>query len=638
MIGRRLRAVVALVVGLVSVMGLVSPSEAQAEDEEIRVLNRFDEDGMLTIEIALPADIQATDELGVTENGNFITTPTIVPAAEAIDVILALDTSLSMANSMDSAREAASELIGGLPASARVGIVGFGNPAQPLFSPVRDHEAALEVVARLDAEGDTALWEALVISAQLAADLGTPRPYVIVLSDGENDLGDDPRDAPDQADAVTELRRAGAGLFAIAFGNSDRAALSQITGAVGGEVLRADDQDQLGPIFDDIGERLANRYYVRYPSEAGLQREVTIATIGLDDQVLQNSFTIPGRPVSAGSEPTAARPAPPLAQPRAAAVPVVDGPALNVFSRPETLLAGLGAFFLAFLIGALFIVIPASEINIDTAAGADRMAAVRNRVIGLVDRLLQSSDSGGRFERALDLSGIHLRSGEFAMIAFGLTVLVFLIFSYLAGVPTGIVMVLVASVGLVSYVNVKVSRRRQKFADQLTDALGVLAGSLRAGRSLGQAMEYVAQESAPPTSEEFQRILFETRVGRDITESMLAVAERMESNDFGWVADAVDINREVGGDLTEVLDNVAGTIRDRRAVVRQARALSSEGRATGWVLLGTPLALFAFLAYQTPDSIKLFVTDPTGRLLLAVGTAGMVVGYFWIRKLVNIKY
>ena len=133
-------------------------------------------------------------------------------------------------------------------------------------------------------------------------------------------------------------------------------------------------------------------------------------------------------------------------------------------------------------------------------------------------------------------------------------------------------------------------------------------------------------------------ISFESRVGRDLTESMLGVAARMKNQDLEWVTRAVDINRELGGDLTEMLDNVADTIRDRRRVARQVQALSAEGRASGWVLLALPVLMFLFLWWRTPDNVDLMVTEPVGRFMLGLAGAGMLVGFLWIRKLVDLKY
>jgi tight adherence protein B len=165
-----------------------------------------------------------------------------------------------------------------------------------------------------------------------------------------------------------------------------------------------------------------------------------------------------------------------------------------------------------------------------------------------------------------------------------------------------------------------------------------MASSLRAGQSLPQSIELVASEARSPTAEQFQRIHFEVRVGRDLTESIREAARRMESRDLEWLAQAVDIHRDLGGDLTEILQNVAATIRERRTAARQIDALSAEGRATGWVLLGMPIALFAFAWWRTPDSIERMLTEPLGRLLLALAVGGMATGHLWIRHLVKPRY
>lgn len=118
----------------------------------------------------------------------------------------------------------------------------------------------------------------------------------------------------------------------------------------------------------------------------------------------------------------------------------------------------------------------------------------------------------------------------------------------------------------------------------------------------------------------------------------MSVAYRMKSQDFEWVARAIAINRELGGDLTEVLRNVSNTIRERRRVARMVRALSAEGRASGWVLLALPVVMFFFLWWRTPENVGLLADTGLGRVMLGIAGLGMVVGYLWIRKLVDLKY
>ena len=160
---------------------------------------------------------------------------------------------------------------------------------------------------------------------------------------------------------------------------------------------------------------------------------------------------------------------------------------------------------------------------------------------------------------------------------------------------------------------VKVGRRQAAFADQLDDSLQLMASSLRAGHSLLRAVDAVSQDAASPTAEEFARIVNETRVGRDLSDSLDEVAERMGSDDFTWVAQAIAIHREVGGNLAEVLDAVGHTIRERNAIRRQVKALSAEGKLSAIVLGALPFAIIGFIAMTNPRYLHKF-TESVGRL------------------------
>ncbi len=281
---------------------------------------------------------------------------------------------------------------------------------------------------------------------------------------------------------------------------------------------------------------------------------------------------------------------------------------------------------------------PAVDVRLEAASGADRVSGIGNRLSTAAERLVKRRDSSGRLDRALDAAGINLRPGEFVVGVAALIVVITLLTVLMAGVFSGLFVALVGVAVVAVYLNGRAGRRRGKFADQLTDTLTIMTGSLRAGRGLPQAMELVAAEASSPTSDEFRRIVYETRVGRDMTDSMNEVAKRMQCQDFEWVARAVDINRELGGDLIEVLENVAETIRSRQRIGRMVKSLSAEGRASGWVMLSLPVLMFLFMLWRTPDSARLMLSHPMGQIMLLVASGGMVAGYFWIRKLVDLRY
>ncbi len=181
-------------------------------------------------------------------------------------------------------------------------------------------------------------------------------------------------------------------------------------------------------------------------------------------------------------------------------------------------------------------------------------------------------------------------------------------------------------------------RRRAAFSDQLDNTLQLLAGSLRAGHSLLRAVDAVSREAEPPTTEEFARILNETRVGRELGDSLDDTAARMASDDFGWVAQAIAIHRDVGGDLSEVLDTVAHTIRERNQIRRQVKALSAEGRLSGIVLMLLPLGVAGFLTMTNPSYLGKLTHSALGWALIATAIVLMTVGGLWLRKVVSFKF
>ena len=220
------------------------------------------------------------------------------------------------------------------------------------------------------------------------------------------------------------------------------------------------------------------------------------------------------------------------------------------------------------------------------------------------------------------------------LVALGLGVVVGL----LAGVLLGLLVLAVVPLGAKLLLKLKAGRRQAAFADQLDDSLQLMASSLRAGHSLLRAVDSVSQEAASPTAEEFSRIVNETRVGRDLNDSLDEVAERMGSDDFTWVAQAIAIHREVGGNLAEVLDAVCRTIRERNAIRRQVKALAAEGKLSAIVLMALPFGIVSFISITNPGYLAAFTASPIGYAMLAVASLMMLVGGLWLKKTVKIKF
>jgi tight adherence protein B len=229
------------------------------------------------------------------------------------------------------------------------------------------------------------------------------------------------------------------------------------------------------------------------------------------------------------------------------------------------------------------------------------------------------------------LPNFVLTVGLWAVVATGAGFLI-------GGLLLGLLMIAVVVGGARLLVMMKAGRRRAAFADQLDDSLQLMASSLRAGHSLLRAVDAVSQDAVSPTAEEFSRIVNETRVGRDLSDSLDEVAERMRSDDFLWVAQAIAIHREVGGNLAEVLDAVGHTIRERNQIRRQVKALSAEGKLSAIVLGALPFVIIGFLSMTNPGYLAKFTESVIGYGMIAGVVVLMLVGGFWLKKTVAIKF
>ena len=169
------------------------------------------------------------------------------------------------------------------------------------------------------------------------------------------------------------------------------------------------------------------------------------------------------------------------------------------------------------------------------------------------------------------------------------------------------------------YRSLRADKRTAAFGDQLPDALQLVIGSLRSGFSLSQALDAMVRESPAPLSEEFGRALAEHRLGAELSDALEDAAKRVRSEDLEWAVLAVRIQREVGGNLAEVLQTTVNTIRDRGRLRRHVRSLSAEGRLSGWILVGLPIVLGTFMFTFRREYLRPLYTEPVGIVMLLIG-------------------
>jgi len=253
------------------------------------------------------------------------------------------------------------------------------------------------------------------------------------------------------------------------------------------------------------------------------------------------------------------------------------------------------------------------------------------------ERFAKAQGFNEKLDAQLEAAGSNLRSGEFVVATIGAGLLGAVLGAailqnvVLAGV-IGVVGALVPTILL----RMSLNRRSERLRDQLPDVLTIMASSLRAGHSFLQALDTVAREIPAPANVEFQRLVAEIRLGRPSEDALEALADRVGSPDFRWAVLAVNIQREVGGNLAEILDNVADTLRERATMRRQIKVLTAEGRLSAWVLALLPFALALYMFAVNREYISLLFTSQVGLIMLGVGGVLLVLGILWMRKIVDI--
>ena len=238
----------------------------------------------------------------------------------------------------------------------------------------------------------------------------------------------------------------------------------------------------------------------------------------------------------------------------------------------------------------------------------------------------------------LELAGIKTKPSDIVVLVSAASLAGGAVMMLVVGPVLGLVVAVVIPVVGWLLLGFLVGRRKRAFADQLDSTLQMMAASLRAGYSLLQAIQAIGSEADSPTKDEFSRVLNETRIGRPLNDSLIEVANRMGSEDFNWVAQAIAINRDVGGNLADVLDGVAHTIRDRNQLHRQVASLASEGKLSAVILMALPFGVSAFLTLTNPGYLNRLFTTSIGWAIVVAAVVMLTVGGIWLRSTVRIKF
>ncbi|WP_104062619.1 type II secretion system F family protein [Arthrobacter sp. 4R501] len=297
----------------------------------------------------------------------------------------------------------------------------------------------------------------------------------------------------------------------------------------------------------------------------------------------------------------------------------------------------------AVLLGVAFILRPAPEVPLDRRRPYESEPASQlTRITGSTVRIFDKALDGGSlrlFSRdALENAGVRMTQAEFLVLVAAGAVVGALVGLIVLGPILAILLFAAAPfVGQV-VLNFLAGKRRTRFDQQLGDTLQLLAGGLRAGHSILRAVDAAAAESLAPTSEEMRRVITETSLGRDLLSSLTDTAERMKNEDFVWVAQAIQINREVGGNLAEVLDQVNETIRERSEIKGHIKALAAEGKFSAYILIAMPIGIVVMLMGVNPGYMNSMFTHPLGWGMIGLSVVLMTIGSLWMRKIIDLKF
>ena len=244
-----------------------------------------------------------------------------------------------------------------------------------------------------------------------------------------------------------------------------------------------------------------------------------------------------------------------------------------------------------------------------------------------------------RTESKLVQAGMNIRASEFAVITIGAMLLLMLILFIVSGrnLIMGFVGIVIGYMIPILIVKRKISLRRKMFNSQIADALVLISSSLRSGYSFMQAIEMVGREMHPPISEEFYRVLREINLGVTTDEAMNHMAERINSVDLDLVVTAVLIQRQIGGNLTEILDNIANTIRERVKIAGHIKTLTAQGRMSGIIISLLPVVVGGIVSILSPGYIMPLFTQAIGHVMIVAAVISEFIGIMLIRNIVDIK-
>jgi tight adherence protein B len=568
----------------------------------------------------------------VTENGKRVPAVSVARQGTAQSqtiVVLAIDASASMrgkpiAGAVAAARAFAKQM----NPDEQVAVVTFNNGVHVVQSFTSDPKQVASALASAPklAVG-TKIYDGIEESLKQIAATNNPNASIVLLSDG-TDVGS----TAGRAQVLHDLKAAHVRVFSVGLDSRSFSpkTLQSIANASRGSYVEARGPEQLKPIFETLSQRLGSEYLVSYNSRANPDTKVAVAIkVAGEPGVAQTSYTTPVLRVV---------PAPPYHPSQ-----------MDRLIQSSWVFLGL-AIGLAVLIGfaityafsgkdAALVDRVGGFVSVQRTEPAKPAAAATPGRPSLLDRVKarsSSSDWSSRLAEQLELADIEADPLQFVIISTIATLVIISLLYLWKGAIGGAIGL--ATPFIIRWIVVRrVAKKRNTFAEQLPDNLDVLASALRAGHSLVGALTVVADDANEPSKSEFQRVLAEEQFGVQLEDAFKVTVDRMQNQDLDQVALVAKLQREMGSNSAEVLDQVIDTVRGRMELRRLIRTLTAQGRFSRIVLTMLPLGIAVVLSLLSPSYMHPLFHETVGQALLIGAGLMVALGSYLIGKIVDIR-
>jgi tight adherence protein B len=641
----RVRLIV--IVAAAGMAALLSTPAIAADSSHLNVLKVDGRTVQLLLTFASSQEISADTPLSATMevDGRQVVggSRLVIEDARPTMAVLALDTSGSMkGEQMTAAKEAATGFLEALPPSVEAGLVSFNDQITVLSPPTTDRAALQEQISGLKPGRRTALYDGVAA----ALDLVPPeaRARLLVLSDGQDTVSDTAL-----TDLTAKVAARGIAVDVVALNPSKKhaAALRTLSAPNNGNLREATSSGDLLAAFTAASQDYGARAFITGDVPAGVEargKPVSVQ-VRVGDQTIDQSTTLPDVPSLAASAP--APTASSVARPELAA-PAVVGNRLGIWPVLVALITVAIVLLVAYLVRwrrgerratARLDQVLNYRVTVGPQAAVGPAPGLIGTLVIAVDGVLARRGSYRGSVAKIAAADLAFTPGAWLLIRFVVVVVLFALLAVLIqSVPLAL---LVAVLGgwLVTnwWLRSRANRRRKAFADELPTFLLLMASGLRAGLSFTSALDSAAADGKGEVSRQMRRALGEVQLGANLNDALTGCAERMDSEDLRWTVTALTIQREVGGNLSTILEAAAEAIKGRYALRREISTLSAEGRLSSYVLLALPLGILGFLALFRREYVEVLWTTTLGMVMLGTFCVLIILGWIWMRSIVRIK-